>query len=101
MLRQLTRYNPNSHQNPRSLPTDVISETPRAIPRRGAMTFCTGRPILVTFGVLAIFVAPALGQGVEPSAFPPPPPVSPFVPPPEPAPSAPVIVVPPPITPVN
>lgn len=53
------------------------------------MTFRPGRPMLLTIGTLAILAAPAWGQGVEPSAFPPPPPIPPFVPPPEP------VVVPP------
>lgn len=48
------------------------------------MMFRPGRPMLLAFGTLAILAAPAWSQSVEPSAFPPPPPIPPFVPPPEP-----------------
>src|SRR5262245_35682777 len=48
------------------------------------MTFRPARPMLMTLGTLAIIAVPAWAQSVEPSAFPPPPPIPPFVPPPEP-----------------
>jgi hypothetical protein len=54
------------------------------------MTFRPSRPMFFTLGTLALLAAPAWGQSVEQSAFPPPPPIPPFVPPPDP-----VVVAPP------
>ncbi len=48
------------------------------------MTSWIGRPMCIAIGALATLTACVSAQDVDPVAFPPPPPVAPFVPPPEP-----------------